>query len=206
MTSQKNKLVILVSNIGTGTNLQAIIDGVEKGDIKAEIAAVISDVEKTPALERAAKYNIKIELCPAKESLLPILQNLKPDYICLAGWKQIILDEVIDSFPNRILNTHPGLIPDTLDGEVRNPDGTKAIWNKGKMTDKAMQNFLDSGATFAGCTNHFLSHEFDFGPVLGRCFEKIIPHDNIDSLYSRLKIKENKLYADVLQKLTSKDD
>jgi phosphoribosylglycinamide formyltransferase-1 len=130
-----------------------------------------------------------------------ILDKLNPTFICLAGWKQVILDEVLKAFPNRILNTHPGLIPDTLDGIVLNPDGTKAIWNKGKMTDKAIQNFFDNKATYAGCSNHFLSDEFDFGKVLGRCFEKIKKGDTIDTLYERLKKKENALYVKVLQEL-----
>ena len=198
----KLKLVILISNAGRGTNLEAIINGVKNGKIKADISAVISDKTNAPALEHARKNNLKIEICPQKEALLPFLQKLNPDYICLAGWKQIILNEVIDAFPERILNTHPGLIPDTLKGVVKNPDGTDALWNKGKMTDKAMQNFLDNHATYAGCSNHFLTHIFDFGPVLGRCFEKIEPNDSVESLYARLKKKENKLYVEVLGKLT----
>lgn len=199
------RIAVLVSNIGTGTNLQAIIDGVESKQINAEIVAVISDIDNTPALQRAKKHKLKVYICPKKEDLLSILKKLKPDYICLAGWKQIITDEVIDVFPNRILNTHPGLIPNSLDGVVKNPDGTEALWNKGKMTNSAIKNFLDTGATYAGCTNHFLSHEFDFGKVLGRCFEKIQPDDTVESLYSRLKIKENQLYVDVLGKLTKED-
>ena len=195
------KIAVLISNTGTGTNLQAIIDGVESGKISARIVAVISDTDEALGLKRAKKYKLPIKIVPKKEELLPTLKKLNPDYICLAGWKQIILDEVIDAFPNRILNTHPGLIPDTLDGVVKNPDGTSAIWNKGKITDKAMQNFLDNHATYAGCTNHFLSHEFDFGPVLGRVFEKIEPDDTVDSLYSRLKVKENQLYVEVLERL-----
>lgn len=197
------KIVVLISNKGTGTNLQAIIGAIENGKINATIAAVISDTPDAQGLNRATKHNILTEICPNKQDLLPLLQRLNPDYICLAGWKQIILDEVIDTFPNRILNTHPGLIPETMDGVVKNPDDTNALWNKGKMTDKAMQNFLDNNATYAGCTNHFLSHEFDFGPVLGRCFEKIMPNDTIDSLYTRLKVKENQLYVNVLVKLCS---
>lgn len=195
------KLVVLISNTGTGTNLQAIIDGVENRKINGNVLAVVSDTRETKGLERAKKHHVPIEICPKKEDLLPLLRTYNPDYICLAGWKQIILDEVIDEFPNRILNTHPGLIPDTMDGVVKNPDGTDALWNKGKMTDKAMQNFLDNKATYAGCTNHFLSREFDFGPVLGRCFEKIEPKDTVETLYSRLKVKENQLYANVLVKL-----
>lgn len=195
------KIVVLISNAGTGTNLQAIIDGVNSGEINAKITTVISDTEDVFGLKRARKNNILIKIVPKKEELLSLLKKISPDYICLAGWKQIILDDVIDAFPNRILNTHPGLIPDTLDGVVKNPDGTKAIWNKGKMTDKAMQNFLETDVTYAGCTNHFLSHEFDFGPVLGRCFEKTLPGDTVNSLYTRLKKKENQLYVDVLAKL-----
>jgi len=195
------RIVVLISNKGTGTNLQAIIDGVESGQINAQVVAVISDTEEALGLQRAKKHHLPIEICPKKEDLLFLLKNLNPDYICLAGWKQIILDEVIDTFPNRILNTHPGLIPDTIDGVVNNPDDTDALWNRGKMTDKAIQNFFDNKATYAGCTNHFLSYEFDFGPVLGRCFEKILPNDTVDSLYTRLKKKENDLYVKVLHKL-----
>jgi phosphoribosylglycinamide formyltransferase-1 len=203
MTSLKNnlKLAVLISDAGTGTNLQAIIDGIEAGKINAEICAVVSDKVDALGLERAKKHNLKIEICPEKETLLPLLQTLNPDYVCLAGWKQIILDEVITAYPNKILNLHPGLIPDKVEGNVANPDGTEALWNKGMLTDKAIKNFLDKKSTYAGSSIHFLTSNFDFGPVLGRTFEKVEPYDNIESLYSRLKKKENKLYVEVLKKL-----
>ncbi|OGE26793.1 hypothetical protein A3C26_03315 [Candidatus Daviesbacteria bacterium RIFCSPHIGHO2_02_FULL_39_12] len=199
------RLAVLISNKGTGTNLQAIIDGVESGQIIGKIAAVVSDTPDAQGLKRARKHNLQIEICPKKENLLPLLEKLAPDYICLAGWKQIILPEVINTFSNRILNTHPGLIPDTLDGVVKNPDGAEGLWNRGKLTDAAIQNFLDQDAGYAGCTNHFLSDEFDFGKVLGRCFEKVQPGDTVESLYTRLKVKENKLYVDVLTKLCGEE-
>jgi phosphoribosylglycinamide formyltransferase-1 len=195
------RLAVLISNKGEGTNLQAIIDGVNSGKINGEIIAVISDTEKAVGLEKAKKHTLPIYICPKKEELMAILESLNPDYIALAGWKQIILDEVINIFPNRILNIHPGLIPDLADGSVKNPDGTEGIWNRGKLADIAIANFLDQKATYAGSSLHFLSDEFDFGKVLGRCFEKIEPSDTVDSLYARLKVKENKLYVDVLSKL-----
>ncbi|MFA6000251.1 MAG: formyltransferase family protein [Candidatus Paceibacterota bacterium] len=206
MMSPKNKtkLVVLISNTGTGTNLQAIIDGISGGKIDAEICAVISDSEEALGLERARRSNLPIEICNHKNDLLPLLQKLNPDYICLAGWKQIILDEVILAYPDRILNLHPGLIPDSADTVVQNPDGSDGLWNKGMLTDKAIQNFLDKESTFAGSSIHFLTLNFDFGPVLGRVFEKVEEHDNVESLYSRLKKKENKLYIEVLAKLCSK--
>jgi phosphoribosylglycinamide formyltransferase-1 len=195
------KLVVLISNAGTGTNLQAIINGIKEGKIKGEIIAVVSDKTDALGLEHAKKNNLKIEICKSKEDLLPILQKLNPDFICLAGWKQIILDEVILAFPNKILNLHPGLIPDDENGKVLSPDGTDALWNKGMLTTKAIQNFLDQKATYAGSSIHYLTLNFDFGPVLARVFEKKEEKDNVESLYSRLKRKENQMYIEVLEKL-----
>ncbi|HEY4494361.1 MAG TPA: formyltransferase family protein [Candidatus Paceibacterota bacterium] len=201
--SQKIKIVILLSNAGTGTNTQAIIDGVESGKIKAEINAVICDKDDALGLERARKHNVPIEMCYKKEDLLPLLQKINPDYICLAGWKQIIPDEVILEYPNKILNLHPGLVPDTVDGVVENPDGTPGLWNKGVFDTKAIQNCLDTHTTFVGASIHFLTQEFDFGPVLGRVFEKVEAGDTVESLYDRLKKKQGELYVQVLEKLTT---
>ncbi|OGI90839.1 hypothetical protein A3A95_03440 [Candidatus Nomurabacteria bacterium RIFCSPLOWO2_01_FULL_39_18] len=201
----KLKLVVLISNAGTGTNLQAIIDGILLGKINAEICAVVSDRDDALGLERAKKHNLNIEICKSKEELLPLLQKLNPDFMCLAGWKQIILDEVILAYPNKILNLHPGLIPDTADASnksVKNPDGTDALWNKGMLTTKAIANLLDQKATFAGSSIHFLTLNFDFGPVLGRVFEKIESGDTVETLYERLKKKENEMYVGVLEKLS----
>ncbi|OGI93038.1 hypothetical protein A3A99_00680 [Candidatus Nomurabacteria bacterium RIFCSPLOWO2_01_FULL_41_18] len=200
--TNKLKVAILISNAGTGTNLQAIIDVIRERKINAEICAVISDKDDALGLERARKHNLKVEICPTKEALLSLLQTLNTDYICLAGWKQIILDEVILAFPNKILNLHPGLIPDTINGTVENPDGTSALWNKGMLTTKAVAKFLEEKASYAGSSIHFLTLNFDFGPVLGRTFVKIEENDNVESLYARLKKKENELYVDVLKELT----
>lgn len=199
------RIAVLISNKGLGTNLQAIIDGINSEKIQAKIVAVLSDTKDALGLRRVRKYNIPIKIVPKKEHLLPVLKNINPDYICLAGWKQIILDEVVKAFPGRILNLHPGLIPESMDQVVTNPDRSKGLWNKGKLTDKAIENFLNTKATYAGSSIHFLTLEFDFGPVLGRVFEKIKKKDTVESLYTRLKKKENKLYVDVLARLCKKD-
>lgn len=197
------RLAILISNAGTGTNLQAIIDGIESGKINGEITVVISDKEDAQGLQRAKNNNIPTEINTDKDNLLTLLQKYNVDLVCLAGWKQFLTPEVIEVYQNRILNLHPGLLPDVLDGVIKNPDGIQALWNKKMFTDKALQNFLDQGSTYAGSSIHFITHEVDFGPVLGRCFEKIEPGDTVESLYTRLKLKENKLYVDVLERLTN---
>lgn len=195
------RLAVLISNGGTGTNLKAIIDGIEEKKINAEITIVVSDTEDAYGLVRAKEHNIKTAVNKNKTDLQKLFEKHNIDYVALAGWKQFLTDEFMNKYENKILNLHPGLIPDSIDTQVTNPDGTKGLWNKKKFTKKALQNYLDNHATYAGSSIHFLTHEVDYGPVLGRCFEKIKGNDTIDSLYTRLKEKENKLYVDVLAKL-----
>lgn len=197
----QKRLAVLISNTGTGTNLQAIINVIESKQLDAQIVAVVSDTEEAKGLERARNHKLPIVNCRKKEDLLSVLKNLELDFVCLCGWKQIITDDVISTFENKVLNLHPGLIPDDMSGSVSLPDGSKGLWNKGKLTDKAIQNFFAQKATYAGSSIHFLTNEFDFGPVLGRTFEKVKNNDNVESLYARLKKKENELYVEVLKKL-----
>ena len=195
------KLAVLISTVGTGSNLQAIIDAIEADKLNAKIALVISDSKEAFGIRRAEKHGLKVAICPKKENLLPILEAIKPDYVVLAGWKQIVSDEVIAKFQNHILNLHPGLVPQTIKGSVKNPDGTPALWNRGLLAEKAIKNFLEKRATYAGSTVHFLSDEFDFGPVLARGFVKIKKGEIVKTLYARLKKVENRIYVESLQKL-----
>jgi len=197
------KLAILISNAGSGTNLQAIIDAIELKKLNAIIAVVVSDSQDAYGLQRAKKHGIPTYIFDSKKERLEDLLTKKypVDFIALTGWKKIISAKTIHTFPNKILNIHPGLIPDTFEGIVKNPDGTKGLWNRGKFTEKAISNFLENKSTYAGSTVHFLSDQFDFGPVLARCFEKIRPNDNVNSLYKRLKQKENQIYVKSLIEL-----
>ncbi|MFA5770332.1 MAG: formyltransferase family protein [Patescibacteria group bacterium] len=195
------KLAVLISEAGTGTNLQAIIDAIKNKKLQAQIILVVSSSKSAYGLQRAKKSNIPTMVINKKDHLEKILKDHQVDLVILAGWKLIIPQSLIDAFKNKFLNLHPGLIPDSIDGIVKNPDDSPGLWNKGKLTDLAIQNFLDEKATYAGSTVHFLSNEFDFGPVLSRCFEKILSNDTVESLYSRLKKKENRIYVESLIKL-----
>jgi len=195
------KLAVLISDAGTGTNLQAIIDAIKNKKLKAKIVLVVSSSENAYGIQRAKKNNIFTMVIGKKDDLEKILITYQVDLIILTGWKLIIPLSLIKAFNNKILNLHPGLIPDTMDGVVHNPDGTDGLWNRGKLINFAIQNFFNYHATYAGSTVHFLSDEFDFGFVLNRCFEKILPNDTVESLYRRLKKKENKIYVESLIKL-----
>lgn len=195
------KLAVLISDTGTGTNLQAIIDSIKSKKLKAEIIFVVSSSKNAYGLQRAKKNNIPSMIVNKKNDLEKILKDKQVDLVALAGWKLIIPLSLINSFKNKVINLHPGLIPDKINGVAYNPDGTKGLWNRGKLTDTAIQKFLDNKSSYAGSTVHFLSEEFDFGKVLNRCFEKILPNDTVKSLYTRLKKKENKIYVESLMRL-----
>ena len=198
------KLAILISDAGTGTNLQAIIDAVKTKKLKAKIELVVSSSKDALGLKKAQENKIMTMVVDKKNNLKKIFEDYQIDLIVLAGWKLIIDKSLIDHFKNKILNLHPGLIPDKIDGVVLNPDKTYGLWNRGKLTNVAIKNFLYKKATYAGSTVHFLSNEFDFGKILNRCFEKILPNDTLESLYKRLKKKENKIYVESLKHLCNK--
>src|SRR3989338_6296044 len=118
----KKKLAILISNAGSGTNLQAVIDAMQKDSLNAEIKIVISGSANAIGLERAKKNKIKTLVLKIGNDGEKLLHKINPDYIVLAGWKRIISDKTMNEFKNRIINIHPGLIPDTINGNVKNPD------------------------------------------------------------------------------------
>jgi phosphoribosylamine--glycine ligase len=198
-------IAVLISNQGTGTNLQAIIDNIKAGDINGKIVVVVSNAANAYGLERAKKNNIPTEIFPWKpyqeggksraeysRDLAKLLKKYRPDIIVFAGWILIVTKEFINEFPI-ILNLHPGLIPDQPNGTVYFPDGTPAPSNKGVHTDDAIANFFKQGCTYAGSTLHVITPDVDWGPVLERAFEKIRKNDTVDSLYSRLKKKEHQM-------------
>lgn len=203
-------IAVLISNKGMGTNLQSIIDAVEKGKINGKISVVVSNTSKAYGLERAKKHHIPTEIFGWRKyeklgktredyskNLANLLKKYKPDLVVFAGWILILTQEFFDEFPN-VLNIHPGLIPD-IPGEVVNfPDGTQAPTNKEMHTDEAISSFLQNKQPFAGSTIHFVTKDVDWGPVVFRDFEKIKPSDSLDSLYSRLKKKEHKMLINAI--------
>ena len=143
------KIAILISNASKGSNLKSIAKAIEEKRLDAKIVKVVSGSADAEGLIFSKEHNIPSVLLPKSDLADKILIKLNPDYIVLAGWKRIIPDILIESFPSRILNLHPGLIPETFDGFVSNPDGTKALWNKGKMTENAVKSFLEKKSTSA---------------------------------------------------------
>ena len=154
------KVVVLVS--GGGTNLQAIIDSIQKGIVtNTEIAAVISNNKNAYALERAKKAGIPAECISPKnfesrevfnEALLAGIKKYEPDLVVLAGFLVILPQALIQEYRNRLLNIHPSLIP--------------SFCGTGYYGLKVHEAVLARGNKVTGATVHFVDEGTDTGPIL----------------------------------------
>ncbi|MBR4224432.1 MAG: phosphoribosylglycinamide formyltransferase [Oscillospiraceae bacterium] len=153
-------IIVLVS--GGGTNLQALIDAQERGDIpNGRISCVISSKEGAYALERASQHGIKGLVLPRKdypdnkaysEALLGILKEEKADIIVYAGFMTILDKCVCDAYPYRMVNVHPALIP--------------SFCGKGYYGLRVHQEVLARGVKVTGATVHFVTDVCDGGPII----------------------------------------
>jgi len=174
---------------GSGTNLQAIVDMVKRGYIKAKIALVVSDNKEAYALNRAQKAGIEtLVLDPEdfksrEEFDKEIIRNLKKhdvELIALAGYMRLLTPYFIKEYRNRILNVHPALLPSF----------------KGK---NGVKDALDYGVKVTGPTVHFVTEDIDAGPIVAQAAVLVKDGDTEDSLTERIHKEEHKIYTKAIK-------
>jgi len=166
-------LAVLIS--GSGTNLQAIIDAVENGDIPdAKVALVISDRSGAYGLERAEKHGIANMEIDKNEilKLLDTLKAYKTDGIVLAGYLSIVPMEIIAAYSGKIINIHPALLP--------------MFGGMGYYGIKVHQAVLASGVRYTGATAHIVDGGVDTGAVLVQGLVPVLPDDTAENLQQRV--------------------
>jgi phosphoribosylglycinamide formyltransferase-1 len=181
------KIAVLVS--GRGSNLQAIIDSIENGYLKAQISVVVSDIGDAYALERARKHGINaVHVDPKgfgskdlyEEEVLRILENHTVSLVLLAGYMKILGNTLLAAYKNRILNIHPALLP-AFPGL------------------HAQEQAFSYGVKVAGCTVHFVDEELDGGPIiLQKCVE-VRDGDTAQTLAERILEQEHKIYPEAVK-------
>ena len=173
------RIAVLVS--GGGTNLQALIDAQLRGELGGEIAAVISSKEGAYALERAAKANIPGYVLPRKAfdsnramtiALVDMLKDMNIDLVVLAGCMIIFTQELVDAYPNAIMNVHPALIP--------------SFCGEGFYGLHVHEKALEYGVKLSGATVHFVSAECDGGPIIAQKAVEVRPDDTPETLQKRI--------------------
>jgi phosphoribosylglycinamide formyltransferase 1 len=183
------RIGVLIS--GRGSNLQAMIDAIADGRLRAEIAVVISNFSNAAGLEKARAANIPTLVMPHQESpsraaydraLADALRARQVDLVCLAGFMRLLGTAFIDAFPNRILNIHPSLLPafPGLD---------------------APQQALHHGVKVTGATVHFVDAELDAGPIVVQAAVPVLPGDTLASLSARILVEEHRLYPEAIERV-----
>lgn len=179
--NEKIKLAVLVS--GSGSNLQSIIDHVESGKLFAEIRVVISNIQGVLALERARKHNISsVALShrnfPSREAfeaeLAAIIKSYQADLVVLAGFMRVLSPFFIRSFPRRIINIHPALLPSFPGVHSQN-------------------QALQYGVRFSGCTVHFVDEGVDTGPIIIQAAVPVYQDDTEALLAERILREEHRI-------------
>ena len=187
MPSEKFKLAVLVS--GRGSNLQAIIDSIEKNSLAAEISLIMSNVSDAYALQRGKKHGLEsIFLDPKsfssrddyEKQMIELLQTKSIDLVCLAGFMRILGKKFIEAFSGKIINIHPSLLPAFPGLNVQ---------------EKALQH----GVRFSGCTVHFVNEEVDGGAIISQAVVPILDADDRQSLSDRILEQEHIIYPEAIR-------
>ena len=171
----------------------AIADACATGQIPAEIAVVISDVENAGILDRARERNLPAEFIPpgkfrtkldeqAEAAFVKRLTEAKVDLIVLAGFMRILKGEFLRAFANRVVNIHPSLLPAFPGLE-------------------AWKQALDYGVKVAGCTVHFVDQGIDSGSIVGQETVPVLANDTAATLHERIQQAERRLYPQMVRAL-----
>lgn len=183
----KKRIGVLLS--GRGSNFEALAESVAAGRIpNAEIAIVISNQPNAAGLQRAEARGIPARMIPSKglqreaydRQVVAVLQEYKVDLICLAGYMRLLSPYFISSFPQKILNIHPSLLPSFPGLE-------------------SQKQALDHGVKFAGCTVHFVDENLDAGPIIVQAVVPVLDADDERTLSERILKEEHRIYSEAVK-------
>ena len=197
MAADKLNLAVFIS--GSGSNLQALIDACAQADFPARITVVLSNNPDAYGLERAAKAGIPTEVINHKDypdrrefedGISDALRGYKIDLICLAGFMRILTPEFTAQWTDRMINTHPALLP--LHG------------GKGMYGEHVHKAVLAGGDAESGPTIHFVTAECDQGPVILQRRVPVLPGDTVETLAARVLEQEHIAYPEAIRLLAQK--
>ena len=183
----KKRIAVLAS--GRGSNFQAVIDAIQEGKIPATCAALITDNPKAYAIERAKQAKIPVTVIefasfPSREvyerALLFAMQQVNADLFILAGYMRIVGAGIVRSFPGKMMNIHPALLP-AFPGL------------------HAQRQAVDHGVKVSGCTVHFVDESLDGGPIILQRCVNVLENDDEDSVAERILHHEHECYPEAVK-------
>lgn len=187
--SEKKRLRLGVLISGSGTNLQAIIDASNDRRLDADVVVVVSNQEAAYGLERARKVDIPAvwidrtaydTVAAYNRAILKVLQEHEVDVVVMAGYMRLLGNEVLDAYPNHVLNIHPSLLPSFA--------GANGI-----------RDAFEYGVRVTGVTVHLANERFDEGAIIAQRPVLIEPEDTLATLEAKIHAVEHELYPAAIQ-------
>lgn len=181
------RIGVLIS--GSGTNLQALIDAIDAGALDAQIVVVISSKLGVQGLVRAQKAGIPTvalsaeayqDARAANARIADELQRAGAQYVVMAGYMRKVTEEILDAYPDKVVNLHPALLPSFV--------GAHAI-----------SDAFEAGVKVTGVTVHFANKEYDRGPIIAQRAVAVEEDDTLDTLEARIHEAEHELLPAVVQ-------
>lgn len=196
--SVAKKLRIAVMASGSGTTLQAVIDACESGELDGEIAVVVSNNSHSGAVARARRHGIPSRHLSSRThpvaaeldaAIAAALKTHAPDVVLLAGYMKKLGPRVLTAFRNRIINTHPSLLP--------------AFGGQGMYGDHVHAAVIEAGVATTGVSVHIVDDEYDTGRVLAQREVPVADDDDAKALASRVQAVEKPFLIEVLQQIAT---
>jgi phosphoribosylglycinamide formyltransferase-1 len=178
---ENRRIAVLLS--GRGSNFVAIHDAIRRGELRAEICCVISNVPDAAGLSRAGELGLTAICLPSQgvermeydRILVKTLRSFDPALVCLAGFMRILSPAILKEYPGRILNIHPALLP-SFPGL------------------HAQKQALQYGVKISGCTVHIADEGVDTGPILLQRAVEVLEGDTEEILSARILEQEHQIY------------
>jgi formyltetrahydrofolate-dependent phosphoribosylglycinamide formyltransferase len=190
------KLAVFVGTRGRGSNLRAIYEATGDGRLAAKVVLVVGSQDGAPALMLAREIGLTVAVIDPKSAgddygamLLSALGSAGADAIALAGYLRRLPSGVVAAYRNRILNTHPALLP--------------SFGGKGMYGHHVHEAVLAYGAKVSGCTVHFVDDDYDTGPVILQRAVLVEESDTPEALAARILPVEHLLFVEALQLLAT---
>ena len=179
----------MVSGHSRGTNFQAILDSIHRGELHADVALLVATNAEHGAVTRAHDAGIKTLILPpdaAKDQeewdhiVADALYEEGASIVCNAGYLRFITRVLLEAFPRRILNVHPALLP--------------SFGGQGMYGPRVHRAVLEHGCKVTGCTVHFVDERYDTGPIIAQACVHVEDEDTPETLAARVQVQEHRLY------------
>lgn len=194
-SSQPSKVLKLgIMASGNGSNFEVVAQGIQSGKLNAQIQVLIYNNPTAKAAERAKNHGVEAVLLNHRDykkredldrQIVKTLNQYNVDLVIMAGWMRLVTQELIDAFPDKIINIHPSLLP-----------SFKGV--------RAVEQALAAGVKITGCTVHLLRLEMDSGPIIMQAAVPVLSDDTAETLHARIQIQEHRILPLAIASLAAK--